>query len=1521
MSTINRIEVANFLNLNGEGEHEAWSPRYRDVLFNFRGQSTAMNMTNGVGKTSNVEAWLALLTRDATLISRTREKMAPERDGYYSHVRVEFLVPAGGSVATDDFFVMQGDQAPGRETWVFGLYGYRSAGSVYFYHYRGTLEQVPVADHRRGGLALLPNKQFRDALKAVPGSKLNPVREDWIAELELHVSPVSMRRQAEYQKRGGGDKSAELFALKSRPGERYDVTFFYEVIAPELLSGLMDREGEEDEHEFEDTVLHTVMDVIRTRHNTQRKKAELDKVAVVLGVLDSAAHKARAAEQARSAYRVRHAGIARDLAMLDNLVRAQPLPGIPRPPGGDGLLARLQARLIIEPGKRHYRILDAGIAELTGETPLALNKRAQRAGAEGRRIARAIRVLGEESLDGAGKGPKPHAYTPESARELAESGRGWAGELTRAGALALLDDLDDWFMNQSAHGNPYRTRRNELEYDIEQAQRDLLAAEERQRRTGEKLAGLHDQQTKMEAAETDYRELQASGRFTPQELETPKQTVEQVLEQYSAIDADRQTFLAQKALVEGQHPHWDAFQRRFPDAELPEQLHQALEQKQHLARQALGDIRAQKARAESEGRDLQQESSRLEEARVQLASELKTFESLAAGLVFYAELFGEQSPTGLDTRVIERLTRTRSDRERMRERIAGLQVQVDSLVHFRRKNGAQSPADWLAQREQERTRLQIRRPELEQQRTDLQRQRQELDREQVAAGPAARQAVAHLEQEGIAHRPLHRAVEALGLADERKRAVLSCFSALLFAPVTEDPDTARRAAACLAQQDAQVPVFMGAALEAFARDGDLSTDPHSELFHGLIAGVTTRTVRCLLDPQLVEREKARLDQGIDACGRKLGEVEERLRETGDQAPITLLARQAQVAVQDDAEAALIQQTRQSKHLEAGLPRLELHASGKALGAIRDAQAFQGLGGREKQDGLTRELADKELGLRELRERSKCMQARLESLLREEQEAQAASDSAYTAQDRVLVQQAGQFVVQGGMAFLRGVPEKQAQLKADLERADARKAFQHQLKRSALYLAARQQQRDGVDINGLIAGLEAELEQAVQAIVQAKAQRETLQAQCKSLDDALTALDRVALLAQQHFIPGARLKVDLPADTLRDHELYQQAEALHKLLDREAEPGEVIREAELLEDQLGQLEIERDLEALSNLQQASDAALDGVLQVVTQAAQHEALSQVERERLAGVRELGDTRRVTGMAADIRAIHEREQALYRQAAEAETQSRGLITERIGYFVDSARDNLDLFRRVVRVCHGGERAHFKVSADMIAGEESVALIGNIITTLDEEEAARNQRRRRGMESSESDIQYRTRLRELIRKNTHRRIFKNPAVKYVSPNIRQDERPRPLTRALSSGQRTAMTLQWIIRLADYAISREMQASVSRVSLRRRARERAQSILFIDGLFSDLSDEHLIREAMSGIRNTRGRFQLIGLIHNSKYNNDFDVFPVLLLGKLISGSNGTGGWVSVDEQGSPQEETVQVAEIRKESRPMNAQA
>lgn len=1530
MSTINRIQIANFLNLNGEGEQDAWEPRYRVVTFNFHGQSTAMNMTNGVGKTSNVEAWLALLTRDPQLISRTRRKMAPERDGYYSHVRIEFLVPNAGEAASTDLFAQPGSPAAGKETWVFGLYGYRSAGSVSYYYYRGSLEQVPVSGGEGGALSLLPNQQFRAALKQAERSSHHPSREDWAAELSLHVSPVSMHRQAEYQKRGGGDKSAELFALKSRKGERYDITFFYEVIAPELLSGLMDQEGEEGEHEFEDTVLNAVMDVIRSRHNTQRKKLELDKVGAVLSVLDQTSARASDAQQAQQHYQQQRARMARDVALLRNLVREQPLPGIPEPVSGEQLADRLKASVIIEPGDRDYRISAAGICLLTGEGINKLKQRADALGPEGRHIAQAIVLASPaDEASASGRARKPVSYRAGIARELVQTSTQWATGLSRDTALEMLDDLEGWLLNDGAHRNPYRSRRNELGYDIEQADRDLASARQQIAASREKLAELQDQKTRMEADEAAYRDVQASGEFSEQECEDPAATAEQVEAEHREAGQQQADFLVEKGGVERQRPHWDEFIRQFPDADDPALIHQQREQQRQLASQTLEAIQQQIREAEEEGRRLQQAVSDSERLLSQSQAQMDAFARLADGVGRYEDEFGEQSPEGLAERVVNDKLQAQNQRDAASKAIDQFQVMLDRLQRFRSETGASSAAAWLAEMAEQRGQLQARKPALQQQRDNLQRQRQELDRQQVAAGPTARQALDTLASAGISVQPLHQAIDALVLSDQRRRELLSCFSALLFAPVAADAEQARAAAECLAEQDAQVPVFMPDPLAELAEltgscqlNGDqTSGESGSGFYHGLIAGVTTRAVECLLDPSLVEREKQRLEQQISDLARQQGEIERQLKASAEDAPLMRLARQAQAAEEQQPEAGMEQQRALLLELDARLPTLRRRASDEMLQAIRAASEFARLGGAAQRDQLVTGLAQQQAELDQLRQRDQRSQALRSTLGQQQGEAQQQLKDAYPATLQTLLQRAADFAEQGGVEFLRHADQREATLQQALQRANQRKEYRQQLLRAAAWLAASRRQQQGEDVNGLIANQQAAIKQLEADIAHLGAQREQLRARRKPLDDALKAVDQAAYAAQQHYLPAMAVADELADNgsaALQDSPIYQQAETLRLAVQQDAEPAQVMMAAEALRDRLDELQIDKDLEALQQARQGAAGKLGQFIDALHQAADDDGLSEVERQRLQAIKDLSGVARLQSMTQDIRAIFEREQALYQQASAAETESRALVTDRIGYFIESAQDNLDLFRRVARAKHGQEQAHFQVSADMIKREESEALIENIITALDDEEAARGKRAQRGMESTESEEQYRGRLRDMIRQNTYRRIFKTPSVKYVSPQIRNDDRPRPLTRSLSSGQRTAMTLQWIIRLADFAISREVRGSITRVSARKRARERAQSILFVDGLFSDLSDEHLIREAMSGIRNTRGRFQLIGLIHNDKYNNDFDVFPVLLLGKLVTGRDGKGGWVSVqqlDADSSALHDTVQVAELRREVR------
>ena len=74
--------------------------------------------------------------------------------------------------------------------------------------------------------------------------------------------------------------------------------------------------------------------------------------------------------------------------------------------------------------------------------------------------------------------------------------------------------------------------------------------------------------------------------------------------------------------------------------------------------------------------------------------------------------------------------------------------------------------------------------------------------------------------------------------------------------------------------------------------------------------------------------------------------------------------------------------------------------------------------------------------------------------------------------------------------------------------------------------------------------------------------------------------------------------------------------------------------------------------------------------------------------------------------------------------------------------------------------------------------------------------------------------------------------------------------------------------------------------------------MIILDGLFSKLSHRRLIEDSLESLRNTRGRFQMIGLIHNPNYENDPGIFPTYLVGNVIGGLQGQGGHVMVREGG-----------------------
>jgi hypothetical protein len=249
---------------------------------------------------------------------------------------------------------------------------------------------------------------------------------------------------------------------------------------------------------------------------------------------------------------------------------------------------------------------------------------------------------------------------------------------------------------------------------------------------------------------------------------------------------------------------------------------------------------------------------------------------------------------------------------------------------------------------------------------------------------------------------------------------------------------------------------------------------------------------------------------------------------------------------------------------------------------------------------------------------------------------------------------------------------------------------------------------------------------------------------------------------------------------------------------------------------------------------------------------------------------------------------------------------------YFIRSADANLDTLRKAAKREHGRHKAHFLVDATMATKEQASVLVDSILDKLDTYRRSEAELERKGL--ADDQEKQRKRQRDIIREFAYRHIFRDPQVRYVNPAIRPSGEPHALNPGtLSTGQRTAISLMWMVRLADYAIAREVQRlSSSRV--RGKALQHSENILIIDGLFSDLSSPALIESAMSGIEDTRGRFQLIGLIHDPKYQNDFNVFPVLLHGKERVSPGGGHGWVQIEEgvpTAAPHRGSVDVAGLR----------
>ncbi|EPC03602.1 hypothetical protein L861_18885 [Litchfieldella anticariensis FP35 = DSM 16096] len=1609
MSVINRIEVANLLNKHGDIA-SPWDAKMRHLLLDLRGQSSAISMENGFGKTTLAEALIGLLSRDRSLLSRTRRKCSPSNVGgqgrSWSHLRVEFR-SGDASNGQSDMLAAAGEEVAG-ETFVFGMYGYSDGSGLSFYHYAGRLENVPVHHLTRDGkLALYANADVQAAMRT-HGVTRSANREEWLDAVGAHISRRELAQLAAFQKEGGADKSQIFNAIKPRAGEKADQAFFFEVLAPQILSGATRGETDEGEELIEDVILNSGTKVTELRHRLSEAETDQQRAEHKVVLLDELNAQGEGLLEARLQLIELDAGLKASERLLGGQALTA-LPGLPKRPErlGEESDVELIAGFAWGSGDTgRPRVSTWLLAKLTGQAERnvrqALSERGARVDAHRRLIH-----LPEANWPTA-KDVHHVAYT--AAREWLADSHAFVDDSARYRALARFDEAADDF--EALDGNRFREEVIADREFLKELKADAQHLDEQWERLDREREQLESRQREFTDNQSFYTQALSQGLFSEDELEAPETTRETST---AAAEQARQALSEHIGRVGElrQVAKWHAeFKVAHPDT-LPGEL-LALKSEQHetlsgeleevetefesagrqreSARDERDRLSGERQRLEGEqgplkqGQDawqafvdgwpdeeihefwsrkktalaaFQQERHQLHRRQEEAHTRRTRLAPLAEAAREFTRLHGDDDPVHLRDRLYRQARELDDEGHRLNQQEQRLRELHQALLTFRDIT-EQAPDAWLKDAKARYPRLLREAEGLDEHIAARERYLESLSGDPLARQVAEAEAHALLDESGIAFVPLHEALTASEGGEERRREWLSQAAGQLFAPVVESEETARDAAERLIERGLGVPVIEAGRLSACLTAGQ------SPL--GAVQGVETLAVKAALDPQYLNalREETQRRLAIDRERRAaLDEEIARLDPHGER---FALARRAHAALEEDVEVALEALEQNKTDLDAHRERLAPRMTEQALKVIDDFQRYLLEGGDRALEEAAETLAEAEIRLAELSpqvahaeqelethgatwlaaekfadaggvERLAALEARLAELLEQEaivaEHLEQASErgetlhrrrdelagqlkSLFADGERDRLRMLEDFEDEGGVAFMDSAESRQAELEQALASAARRADFDFD--RIRAYLDVRDESGGSQKLEREIARLKRERDEAHEQRKGNAKQQQEVEARLDDNQQAMLWTDQLAIAwleVLRELSSGWRERLALLDDLAEashwptDHE---SADALDEALIEwrlSDEPGETFDLAALetcqqtLLDALGTLNLgER---SRNRERQARDVETreQRLARALAEAGESRLFNGTERARLSALDgvspvALDDLRalhaQLTGQLDDHR---DRVAKLHSSREHIE----GTLVERLSSIIADAAGNLDILKRVARRSSEGG-AFFEVKAALISDAEVRDLIQLLLADIDEHMVAQRRRQQQeGVNASGDQKRKDEELTRQIRRRIYRGLFRDVSIRLKHDAIRPHGRLFSLNEDMSEGQREAVSLMWLVKLSEFAIERELRELPG--NHKRRARAGRESVILLDGLFSKLSHRRLIQDSLESLRNTRGRFQMIGLIHNPNYENDASIFPTYLVGSVIGGAQGQGGHVVVRDGRIVEPETI----------------
>lgn len=1497
MSLINRIEISNFLDSSQTGDKNIadWRPDFLGFIIDAGGQNTLVSMDNGTGKTSICEAVIAVLSRNRELVGRTKERMAPKAKNCYSHIRIEIVVQADPS---QDLYVNMGGVVPG-EKHVLGIYGNEGAKSdVVFYWYYGALEDCPVV--LRDGLAvsIVPDEQFKKKLQELTSRSDKGIfhadSDKWRSTIAQFFEPPIIKMLAKFQIEGAGDNNSNMFAVKYVPNESYDATFFYTYIIPELLVNPAGHAAEDEEEDsFERTVVNTTMLVLQSQHNMQQLERDCQTLEKKVNALRKISNKIEEIKEAEAELQNSTASFAKNMATVTELVINKPLPGLPPSVLPDNKLETEIAGsgFMVTQGHELY-IMDKGLSIILDEPAEAINQKANRKNfaSINCQISEVIEIPCDnarlESRASKG-GPSNKLYSCAEAVKILEHSSKFKDGFTKETAITALRGAFAW-----AETNIHRQRVAHLTKEIAMYDQRLVEIKKDLISVNETIVDCENALKSISDAKIQYDRMKNPDYdFTAEELKSPIAT-KTALDAANAklTDRDRELNTAQAVLVQQQKEY--NFCTELYGTDDLRMVMQQIDQAMQSAKSKLEDLEQEKNEISIQLSDIQKSITDCSIALNKNEHELSNLERLAIAAREYRNVFGDEHPEGLLQNVENEYFSAQNAKSTLEKQQSALAERFKSVLSFREKYGDISPETWLMERKNKLEHAKEQQRIKTEEKKDKDRRRRDLDKFNIAAS--------QLYSEGLAlltgHESLHESIAKFSLSEDRRRIVTTLFSNFLFAPVFETESEAAQAAELLSIKHIEIPVFLKNELREFCENENNHITDKNSFAYGYFVGIRTRPVDCLLDPTLVQREKDELDKFLTALTEEINAYDRDIKLYSMDSEDALIAQNAKAAINNKIEEQLnaigISLDRAVSELNKASNRFN------ARSVIRDMGAFMSSGGYEAIDRKKTIIQTQKEELERLRAEEVSLyeqDSTIEAMVAEARD--AFLEAVKKAENKARLEQAVQFIENDGV-------NKLGEIERERNSIIVRQTLIYMKLRATDFELAQKY----VDANasGEISAIEENLQQAL-------AKMETLQAESDQVSkhkdictqrkekehDLARDLDERVRAIIFKFKEMKKACNDLNKNVqiepvIFDIDTFSEAEALQTVMQPSPDGVDEIWHSAYaaLAGHIKTISFVADVSNINAIADRVFRSKSALSKMIDEAINSKDVTFNEEECKMLTIGNNDFTYIKRLYDGLQNNYKDQQAKCDLASAA---SKGREDELIAVLHNYTSPLYTLYEEFVKVVrpkkgdahHRGEAGFEITMRSTTSIEEAKERIQELIDSIKKKYMALSYNGKADINLFRVSQDDMGQMINHVRNDFFRRMFIEPKIKVYFPSFKkggmfQLDLSRQNKGGLSGGQRTALTLLWIVKFAEFSMVRERMQMTSQAGLKNKKAPFKERMFIIDGIFSSLSNRDYINDALSSLASMRGKFQIIGLAHQISYAISTDIFKRYFISKRI---------------------------------------